>query len=147
MLATTCDIDGVLQLYMECLNVPQKDYYSIRDGIEKFLFKHLGRDVFISCIMQNEKAVSMAVLTIGIHAPDNVIYLYDGKFGILKNIYTLPEYRNRRFASGCINELICFAADNNIRYIFSNVGPSKILDILQFSKVNDDTYMIDANGV
>ena len=147
MLATTCDIDGVLQLYMECLNVPQQDYYNTKDSIEKFLFEHLGRDVFISCIMQDDKVVSMAVLSVGIHAPDSTIYSYNGKFGILKNIYTSPEYRNRRFASGCINELICFAGDNHVRYIFANTGPSSILNALQFSKANDNTYMIDMNGV
>lgn len=147
MLATIYDIDGILELYMKYLDVPQQNYHNTKDGIEKFLFKHLGYDVFISFIMQNDMPVSMAMLSTGIHIPDNIIYSYDGKFGILKNIYTLPEYRNRRFASGCINELICFAGDNGIRYVFANTCDSTMFDVLHFSKRNENTYMMDMNKI
>jgi GNAT superfamily N-acetyltransferase len=147
MLATIDEINSILPLYMECLHIQPSYYVDIKDGIEKFLFEHLGRDVFISCILNDGIAVSMATLSVGTFAPDNMIYFYGGKFGMLKNIYTSPDYRGRRFASGCINELICFAEDSDIRYVFSKAGDSKILDVLKFSKVDDIIYMIDMCNV
>lgn len=145
MLATTGDIDGVLQLYMEYLNVPADKYHGVKDGLEKFLYKHLGRDVFISCISICDRVVTMAMLSTATHLPDKEIYNHGGKYGILKNIYTVPQYRNRRFASGCINELICFANDNDIQFIQSTGDTTSLFDRLGFIKTSNTGYILNTN--
>lgn len=146
MLATIDDVNDVLQLYIKCLDVQQKDIDLIKDGVYKFLYKHVGYDVHVSFIKQNGEAVSMAMMSTYQHTPDKFIPNYSGQFGLLNNIYTLPQYRNQRFASGCVNELIHFANTKCIRYLFSETGNSKLLDVLKFSKINENTYMIDVNG-
>lgn len=142
MLATMENIDDVTQLYMEYLNVPIEIHNSVKDGITKFLHKHLERDVFVSCIYQNDDVVSMSMLSSHIHVPDADSYIHDGAVGLLKNIYTKPAFRNRHFASGCINELINLSYNKGYTYVYCKHSEtlSNLLDTLSFK--SNDTYYI-----
>ena len=114
MLATIEDIVNIIPLYMECLNI---DDVRISDNLERFLYKHIEKDIFISCIYHEDDIISMAMLVTSTYLADKKLNTKDTKLGIIKNVYTAEEYRNRRFASGCINELLNYCANNNVSVI------------------------------
>ena len=59
----------------------------------------------------------MAMLVTSTYLADKKLNTKDTKLGIIKNVYTAEKYRNRRFASGCINELLNYCANNNVSVI------------------------------
>lgn len=112
MMAEIDDIPDITHLYLELLGLKGQDFYKTKDVLRDFLYEHINREVFVSCIYIDNSIVSTAMLVKHVVCLDVHSLNECGHYGVIKNLYTAHDYRNRRFATGCINELVRFAQDN-----------------------------------
>ena len=85
----------------------------IESNLRIYFDEHINKDDLVAMVLEiDEKPVSVALLIIS-KKPANPGFI-DGRVGTIMNVYTIPEYRKRGFASALLNELINEAKDRKL---------------------------------
>jgi len=128
MIAEINDIPDITYLYLELLGLKGQDFYKTKDMLKDFLHNHINREIFISCIYIDNSIASTAMMIKQVACLDKYIFNECGSYGVIKNVYTSDAYRNRHFATGCINELVRLAYDNNFIKIYAGLDIKNICE-------------------
>ena len=88
----------------------------IESNLRLYFDEHINKDDLVAMVLEiDEKPVSVALLIIS-KKPANPGFI-DGRVGTIMNVYTIPEYRKRGFASALLNELINEAKDRKLSLV------------------------------
>ena len=92
-----------------------EQHSSIESNLREYFQKHLNVDCFASIAEEGNNIISVAFLVI-VEKPANLSFP-TGKTGIIYNVLTYPEFRNKGFATNVLRVLIEKAKLHNLSYI------------------------------
>lgn len=87
----------------------------IKENIRNFIDSHLGKDLFIVGMIEDEHLVATSCLQILEYYPE--WKCLNGKKGYITNVYTLPKYRKRGYQRQLMMIILDIAEENQIEYI------------------------------
>ena len=119
--ANSTDADDLKKLYFEYLtNYPPKETQDMnkwRSIIEKL---HNNSNSYLLVAEEEGKVVSTVYLTIIENLTHNL-----RPFGVIENVVTHIDYRNKGFASALLNEATEIARSHNCYKVFLETGSNK----------------------
>ena len=96
----------------------ETDTSKLESATKQYYLSHINKDLISWGIMQDNKLVAIGSLCLFKRIPyeENL----NGLEGYILNIYTLPTFRNKRFANYILDEIISYASKVNIKRLWLN---------------------------
>lgn len=118
--ADTEDIPQLVDMrvaYIKCDQgeVTESDLAAMQTKLPEYLQRHLNKDLIAFVAKDNGRIVATAFLLV-VEKPSNPHFI-NGKVGEVLNVYTSDEYRHKGLATALMNDLIAYAAENNLDHV------------------------------
>ena len=92
--------------------VTESDLAAMQTKLPEYFQKHLNKDLIAFVAKDNGRIAATAFMLV-VEKPSNPHFI-NGKVGEVLNVYTSDEYRHKGLATALMNDLIAYAAENNL---------------------------------
>lgn len=93
----------------------EDDIKKIRRDLPDYFKKNLNQNIFCYLIKSKEEIVACAFLLV-VEKPISPAFI-TGRTGMVLNVYTKPEYRNKGYAKKVMNKLLSDAVEKNLSVV------------------------------